>query len=68
MKAARFILICLAGWMNRNQQDAIEYLREEVRVMKEHLGFCQIILCGDVRVVIGIVGPKKETKNEHASH
>ena len=38
MDAARFILICLAGWMNRNQQDVIEYLREEVRVLKEHLG------------------------------
>ena len=38
MDAARFILICLAGWMNRNQQDVIEFLREEVRVLKEHLG------------------------------
>ena len=38
MEAARFILICLAGWMNRNQQDVIEYLREEVRVLKDHLG------------------------------
>src|SRR5262245_48248221 len=38
MDAARFILICLAGWMNRNQQHVIEYLVEEVRVLKEHLG------------------------------
>ena len=34
----RFLLICLAGWMNRNQQLVIEYLREEVRVLKEQLG------------------------------
>jgi len=34
----RFILICLAGWMNRNQPLVIEYLREEVRVLKEQLG------------------------------
>ena len=34
----RFLLICLAGWMNRNQQQVIEYLREEVRVLREHLG------------------------------
>ena len=38
MDAPRLLLICLAGWMNRNQQDVIEYLREEVRVLKEHLG------------------------------
>ena len=25
----------LAGWMNRHQQQVIEYLQEEVRVLKE---------------------------------
>src|ERR1019366_1616316 len=34
----QFFLICLAGWMNRNQQSVIEYLQEEVRVLKELLG------------------------------
>jgi transposase InsO family protein len=38
MDPVRFIFICLAGWMNRNQQEVIEYLREDVRVLKEHLG------------------------------
>ena len=38
MDPIRFILICVAGWMNRNQQDVIEYLRKEVRVLREHLG------------------------------
>jgi putative transposase len=38
MDPMRFQLICLAGWMNRNQQLAIQYLREEVRVLKEQLG------------------------------
>jgi putative transposase len=32
------LLICVAGWMNRNQQDVIEYLQEEIRVLKELLG------------------------------
>ena len=31
------LLICLAGWMNRHQQDVIEYLQEEIRVLKELL-------------------------------
>jgi hypothetical protein len=33
-----FMLPCLAGWMNRNQQDLIEYLQEEIRVLTEFLG------------------------------
>jgi hypothetical protein len=32
-----FLVICVAGWMNRNQQDVIEYLQEEIRVLKELL-------------------------------
>ena len=38
MDAFKLILVALAGWMNRQQQDVIEYLREEVRVLKELQG------------------------------
>ena len=38
MNHLQFFLLCLAGWVNRNQQNAIEYLREEVKVLKEQLG------------------------------
>jgi hypothetical protein len=38
MNPLAFLLLCLAGWMNRNQQDAIEYLPEEISVLKELLG------------------------------
>jgi hypothetical protein len=38
MNPFAFLVICLAGWMNRNQQEVIEYLQEEVRVLKELLG------------------------------
>jgi hypothetical protein len=34
----QFFLLCLAGWVNRNQQNAVEYLLEEVKVLKEQLG------------------------------
>jgi hypothetical protein len=37
MDSVRFILLCLAGWINRQQQDAIAYLQEEVAVLREHL-------------------------------
>ena len=32
------MLIAVAGWMNQPQQDAIEYLREENRILREQLG------------------------------
>jgi hypothetical protein len=38
MNPFAFMVLCTAGWMNRNQQDVIEYLQEEVRVLKELLG------------------------------
>ena len=38
MNPLSFLLICFAGWMNRQQQVVIEYLREEVRVLQEQLG------------------------------
>src|SRR5918993_2390284 len=34
----RFVLISIAGWMNQRQQHAIDYLREENRVLREQLG------------------------------
>ena len=33
MNPGRFMLVCLAGWLNREQQDVFEYLREEIRVL-----------------------------------
>ena len=33
----RLLLICLAGWLNQQQQDAIDYLQEENRVLREQL-------------------------------
>lgn len=34
----QFLLILLAGWIHRRQLDAIEYLQEENRLLKERLG------------------------------
>ena len=35
MDVFKLLLVSLAGWMNRQQQDVIDYLQEEVRVLKE---------------------------------
>ena len=39
-----FITVAIAGWMNRQQQDAIEYLRTENRILREKLGHKRLIL------------------------
>jgi hypothetical protein len=31
-------MLIFAGWLNRSQQDVIEYLQEENRVLREQLG------------------------------
>ena len=36
--ALQFLLLTVAGWVNRRQEDLIDYLREENRVLREHLG------------------------------
>jgi len=37
VNALQLLPICFAGWINRNQQNVIEYLQEEVRVLREQL-------------------------------
>jgi hypothetical protein len=36
--ALRFLVLTVAGWVNRHQEDVIDYLREENRVLRELLG------------------------------
>jgi hypothetical protein len=33
-----FVVACLSGWLSQHQQFAIDYLTEENRVLREHLG------------------------------
>ena len=40
----RFFLVAIAGWMNRQQQEAIAYLRTENRILREKLGQERILL------------------------
>ena len=36
--ALQFLVFTAAGWLNRHQEDLIDYLREENRVLREQLG------------------------------
>ena len=33
-----FLVVCVAGWINRRGQQVIEYLIEENRVLREQIG------------------------------
>ena len=45
----RFVAVALAGWVNQQQQDVIEYLREENRVLREQLRNRRLRLNDDQR-------------------
>lgn len=40
----RFMMVAIAGWMNRQQQEAIQYLQTENRILREKLGHKRILL------------------------
>ena len=45
----QFVVIVLAGWMSQRQQNVIEYLREENRVLREQLGERRLRFTDDQR-------------------
>ena len=59
----QFLVVALAGWVNQQQRDVIDYLQEENRVLREQLGpgrsedpdvFCaQVISTTEHNVVLG---------------
>jgi hypothetical protein len=45
----QLLLLIVAGWINRQQQQIIDYLRTENQVLKEKLGKRHILLSDDQR-------------------
>ena len=45
----QIVVLALAGWINRQQLDVIEYLKEENRVLREHLKGKRIRFTDDQR-------------------
>jgi hypothetical protein len=44
IKPWTFFLVTLAGWMNRQQQQVIDYLRTENQILREKLGTKRVLL------------------------
>ena len=55
-KPMSMLLMMLAGWINRRQQEAIEYLKEENRILREKLGPKRILLNDGQRRRLAILG------------
>jgi hypothetical protein len=52
----QLLLLILAGWINHREQDVIEYLRAENRVLREKLGKKRILLDDDQRRSLAVKG------------
>ena len=49
MDPFRLLLISLAGWLNQRQQEALDHLQEENRVLREQLGGKRLRFSDDQR-------------------
>jgi hypothetical protein len=54
----KLFFMILAGWVNREQQAVIEYLRTENQVLKEKLGKKRILLNDDQRRRLAVKGSR----------
>jgi hypothetical protein len=52
----QLFFMILAGWLNRQQEEAIEYLRTENQVLKELRGQKRILLSDDQRRRLAVKG------------
>jgi hypothetical protein len=52
------LLMMLAGWINRHQQEIIEYLKEENKILREKLGKKRLILNDSQRRRLAMLGKK----------
>ena len=52
----QLLIVIVAGWVNQQQQQVIEYLRTENQVLKEKLGKQRILLTDDQRRRLAVQG------------
>ena len=55
-RAWQLLLVALAGWMNRHQQDVIDYIQEENRILKAKLKGKRIRFTDDERRRLSVKG------------
>lgn len=61
-KLSSMLLMMLAGWINRHQQDMLEYLKAENKILREKLGKKRLLLNDDQRRRLAVLGKKLSRK------
>ncbi len=56
LQAWQLLLVTLAGWVNRNQQDVITYIQEENRILKSKFKGKRIRFTDDERRRLAVKG------------
>ena len=56
MRPWTFFTVAIAGWRNCRQQDVIEYLKEENRVLREKLGRKRLLLTVEQKRRLAVKG------------
>src|SRR4029079_2773031 len=54
----QFVVTAIAGWMNQHQQQVIEYLMEEDRVLREQMGARRMRFSDDQRRRLAVKAKK----------
>ena len=57
------LLMMLAGWINRHQQEMIEYLKEENKILRDNLGKKRLLLNDDQRRRLAVLAHKLGRKS-----
>jgi hypothetical protein len=58
IKPMSMFFMMLAGWINRQQQEVIEYLKEENKILREKLGSKRILLSDQQRRRLATLGKR----------
>jgi len=58
VKPMGMLLMMLAGWINRHQQDVIVYLKEENKILREKLGTKRILLNDNQQMRLAQLGKR----------
>jgi hypothetical protein len=62
----QFLMLIFAGWVNRHQQDVIEYLQEENRALREQLGGKRLQFIDQQRRRMAVTRPKRSAENGYS--
>jgi adenylate cyclase class IV len=61
----QFVVMAMAGWMNERQQQVIEYLQEENRVLREQTGTRRLRFTDNQRHRLAVKAKALGSQNTH---